>query len=68
MCAEDTPIKKEMPITHKQSSLSYPTKLLIRFSYLKVPDAGIAVYFKALCARDCVFCRDASCQGEIIDF
>ena len=76
-CVEDT-LKNEkkkkkkrekLRKTHnKQSYLFYWPELLIRFSYLKVPDARIAVYFKALCARDWVFCQDASCQGEIMDF
>lgn len=77
MCVDDTPKKKkkkrkgkekQLIKTYKQPSLFYWAELLIRFTYLKVPDARTAVYFKVLCVRDCVFCRDASCQAEIKDF
>lgn len=44
------------------------TELLIRFTYLKVPDPDTAVYFKALFVQGCVFGQEASCQGEIMDF
>lgn len=60
--------EKQLIKTYKQASLFYCAELLIRFAYLKVPDARIAVHFKVLCVWDCVFCRDASCQAEIIDF
>lgn len=71
MCAEDTLKKakaKQLIKTYKQPSLFPWAEQLIRFTYLKVPDARIVVHFKVLCVRDCVFCRDASCQAEIIDF
>lgn len=48
--------EKQLIKTYKQPSLFYCAELLIRFTYLKVPDARIAVYFKVLCIRDCVFC------------
>lgn len=73
MCTEDTPKEskeKQLIKTYKQPYLFYRAEPLIRFRpiYLKVPDARIVVRFKVLCARDCAFCRDASCQAEIIDF
>lgn len=71
MCAGDTPEEREEKQhtkIHKQDSLFYRVELLIRFTYLKVADARLAVYFQVLCVWDCVFCRDASCQAEIIDF